>query len=86
MLDGQIMRLIPAGVSKKTNKPYKAFYSCKCGQTAPGGYTLPNKSVGSVKQPNFANNSDLEARVKSVEARLTALESKGEINSADLPF
>ena len=25
---GQMMKLIPAGVSKKTNKPYSAFYSC----------------------------------------------------------
>jgi hypothetical protein len=36
---GQPMRLVPAGISKKTGKPYKAFYSCaqpqatSCGQT-----------------------------------------------------
>lgn len=36
---GQAMRLVPAGISKKTGKPYKAFYSCaqpqatSCGQT-----------------------------------------------------
>ena len=31
------MKIIPAGVSKKTGKPYEAFYSCKtweCGGTA----------------------------------------------------
>ncbi|MEA3249652.1 MAG: hypothetical protein U9Q03_04845 [Patescibacteria group bacterium] len=33
------MRLIPAGVSKKTNKPYMAFWTCDkrnggCGETA----------------------------------------------------
>ena len=34
---GGEMRLIPAGVSKKTGKPYQAFYSCldrNCGGTA----------------------------------------------------
>lgn len=25
---GQPMRLVPAGISKATNKPYKAFYAC----------------------------------------------------------
>ena len=27
------MKLIHGGVSKKTGKPYTAFYSCKCGYT-----------------------------------------------------
>ena len=36
------MRLIPAGISKKTNKPYSAFWTCDkrgggCGATASGG-------------------------------------------------
>jgi hypothetical protein len=31
------MRLVPAGVSKKTGRPYQAFYSCpnKCASTSP---------------------------------------------------
>ncbi len=35
------MRLVPAGISKKSGKPYKAFYACgqpqamSCGQTKP---------------------------------------------------
>lgn len=38
---GQEMKLIPAGVSKKTGKDYDAFYSCNkrtggCGRTQPG--------------------------------------------------
>ena len=35
---GRTMKLIPAGVSKKTGKPYTAFYGCsdyKCGGTKP---------------------------------------------------
>ena len=70
MLDGQAMKLIPAGISKKTNKPYKAFYSCKCGQTAPGEYSLPNQSSGFVKTPNFASMDALQA----IERRLKAVE------------
>lgn len=35
---GSEMRLIPAGVSKKTGKPYQSFYACEdreCGKTLP---------------------------------------------------
>ncbi len=28
-----LMKFIKAGVSKKSGKPYGAFYSCKCGHT-----------------------------------------------------
>jgi len=30
---GKTMSLIKGGVSKKSGKPYDAFYSCECGQT-----------------------------------------------------
>ena len=39
------MKLVPAGTSKRTGKPYDAFYSCgrECGETAKAGqvYTPP---------------------------------------------
>lgn len=38
---GQPMRMIPAGVSKKTGKPYSAFFKCKIcgyGENAPTAY------------------------------------------------
>ena len=43
---GKVMNLIPAGVSKKTGKPYQAFYACpdKCVQprsTSPKTYPAP---------------------------------------------
>lgn len=45
---GEEMRLVRAGVSKKTGKPYNAFYSCKCGNTQ----NLPNQnSNGSNPSP-----------------------------------
>ena len=40
---GQILKIVPAGTSKKTGRPYKAFLSCTrdCGHTAP--YIDPNE-------------------------------------------
>ena len=47
----QNIKQIPAGISKKTNKPYNAFYKCEdCGKTfnPPAKTTLaaPNKVEG----------------------------------------
>lgn len=47
------MKGIPAGVSRKTNKPYNAFYKCEgCGSTenvgkpqAQGGFTETDRKV-----------------------------------------
>lgn len=40
---GQILKVVPEGVSKRTRKPYKAFLSCTrdCGHTA--SYNDPNE-------------------------------------------
>ncbi len=43
------MKLIPAGTSKKTGKPYKSFWSCPNGHTAPyttyAGSTAPKAAI-----------------------------------------
>ena len=76
------MRLIPAGISKKTNKPYNAFWTCDkrnggCGATAPGGDVetiIIDQPPGSNPSPSFGrpggNNSD---RLAAIEAKLDEL-------------
>lgn len=54
------MKLIPAGVSKKTGKPYNSFFSCKgCGKTLQTGQKP-------VKTQNFAKNSPSTANLNEV--------------------
>lgn len=64
---GKPKKLVPAGVSKKTGKPYKAFYVCpdKCDST--------NWTGKSLKTPNNAN---LEALIGDVQASLFDLHGK----------
>ena len=33
------MSFIPPGISKRVGKPYKGFWSCKCGHTEKANYT-----------------------------------------------
>lgn len=62
------MKLVPAGVSKKTGNPYDAFYSCKdCNVTKPAGGTsqagkpvnnAPEKSTSGGEVVNVEENFD----------------------------
>lgn len=58
----KIMKLIPAGISRKTGKPYDAFYACtvfNCKETAPA-----------MNEPSYEELEDkkiLEEMEKSVE-------------------
>lgn len=77
------VRLIPAGISKKTGKKYDAFYSCKdCNTTEKFvAASTPKMDDSKVK----ANIDELYALIDNLDARLTALESKkGEKDN--LPF
>lgn len=41
---GKEMKLVPAGVSKKTGKPYNSFYSCwTCKKTAPDTFSTTGR-------------------------------------------
>ena len=82
------MRLIPAGVSKKTGKPYKAFYSCKCGATAPAGHSAP---VANSYTPEACNCNDtfdkmreafikMQKRLDSHDALLVDLRGKDAVD------
>ncbi len=67
---GSVKKQIPAGVSKKTGKPYKAFSACpkNCGRyqaTSPSGNSVP-----------MAKSSDLEQRVSDLEKRIATLEGQ----------
>lgn len=61
------MKLIPAGLSKRTGKEYDAFYSCKsCNVTAPAGNTSPEPQNPVKTQPS-ANNGNVERIIKAIE-------------------
>ena len=57
MVCGQPMKLVPAGVSKKTGRNYKAFFACKCGQTSPAGYNTPTPAQTAPRTPVSAHSS-----------------------------
>jgi len=81
------MKLVPQGVSKKTNKPYKAFFSCpnRCGTTAPAfagsttpafaGSTTPAIATAS-NSPSDASNSNNGNGWQVIVEHLTTLEKK----------
>ncbi len=68
-IDGNVMKLVPAGVSKRTGKPYKAFYSCKDGHTATAAVAPSNTPVSPVKTQNN-DNTDVLAALKRIEKKL----------------
>ena len=60
---GELVKVIPPGISKKTGKPYGAFYSCKaCGNSQNIGEQPP-------KQPRPQNGAD-NAQLNRIEQRL----------------
>ena len=51
---GAPVKVIPAGISKKTGKPYNAFYKCEsCGKTGNigGNYAKPAQTYAKTYQP-----------------------------------
>jgi DNA-directed RNA polymerase subunit M/transcription elongation factor TFIIS len=58
---GSEMKLIPAGISKKTGKPYKAFFSCKnCGYTMNVPDDIANKVNKEYPRTSYKSPADLE--------------------------
>jgi hypothetical protein len=76
---GEEMRLIKAGVSKKTGKPYNAFYSCKCGNTqnlpaqnSPDQRPVPAASPAPKTNSNVFLNEIL-TRIKDIQRNVDGL-------------
>src|SRR3990167_21643 len=70
------MKLIPAGISKKTGNPYKAFYACtsfNCKETAPAvnepdSIDETKKFEEEMENGDYSVNSAVKAFEKEVEA------------------
>jgi len=78
---GNIMRLINAGISKKTGKPYKAFFSCPaCGFTL----NVPDDLTKTLPQqtPKVNRDARIEQMYKEKIARINQMhrEKKDNIN------
>lgn len=75
------MKLVQAGISKKTNRPYKAFFSCSCGQTAPAYTNSPVKPQTPQNSPNLANNDafkeELRTRLGNIEGLVVKIALRG---------
>lgn len=81
---GSVKKNIPAGVSKKTGRPYKAFSACpkNCGKTqttSPTGNTVPMAKSDDSEQLNRIESSlhDLLIMVESLTTK---------DNKSDEPF
>lgn len=75
----QPMRLIPAGVSKKSGKPYSAFWTCDkrnggCGATAraegEAAQEAPSMPAGSMNYGGAQQSNSLQDRLDSIENKL----------------
>lgn len=80
---GSPMKLIPSGVSKKTGNPYKAFWSCACGKTAPAepkgqpqasGNTLLIDELQAIKQAINQKFLDLDVRLDGLAEHIVMIE------------
>jgi len=59
-LCGKNLKLVPAGVSKTTGRPYKAFYSCmdmNCDYTAPANGKATKTGVKTITEPTPQNGN-----------------------------
>lgn len=66
--DGVEMKLIPEGISKRTGKPYKAFYSCSaCKNTLQAEQTSTDAQSPQGTQVN-ANNPNVERILEAIKA------------------
>ena len=75
---GKLEQLKPAGISKKTNRPYDAFYTC----VTKDCWKTPNNPVSSVKQQENANNGVSRAEFDALKQRVSDLED----STKDIPF
>jgi hypothetical protein len=81
---GGEMKLVPAGLSKKTGKPYQEFYSCKkweCGGTAKSPQTSVNpQNVANAqwtpKQPSGADFERLVALLEDIKSEVESINKK----------
>jgi hypothetical protein len=71
---GQPMKLVPAGVSRKSGKPYDAFYSCKCGKTV----NLTPRSTTGQRDQQYRYNTE-RPEIRELKIKIAALESDVEI-------
>lgn len=81
---GSVKKVIPAGVSKKTGRPYKAFSACpkNCGKvqtTSPSGNSVPMAKSNDSEQLNR-----IEAVLHDLLIMVESLTSKNEIDTKDL--
>lgn len=65
------MKFVPAGVSKKTGKEYKAFYSCSCGTTAPAPSDTPTQqAMTKIKTMSYEEKQETQSWGKCKHAYL----------------
>jgi hypothetical protein len=75
---GSDLKILPAGISKKTGKPYRAFTACtkwECDYTAKGTSEAQNAPVRPFKPqsahlPIQPNTEALEAKIEALRAEL----------------
>lgn len=72
------MRLVPAGTSKKTGKPYSAFWSCDqrsggCGNTARADEVDAESGGGPVTTFSAPRAGANDARLAAIEEKLDQL-------------
>lgn len=73
---GAPLKLVPAGISKKTNRPYNSFYSCDsrnggCGKTEQLGGTNYQKSKEKVEVTKTQGVRTILNRLDELESILT---------------
>ena len=78
---GKPLKLIPAGVSKRTGKPYKSFYSCtrECGATAPDMEQLPTIDANTGKEqpsPRVTSNIIIMDRLDGIEKAIQNIDER----------
>lgn len=63
------MKYIPAGVSKRTQKPYRAFYGCvsyNCKETAPATNEVEDEDTSLEESRKFGKEMEAEKETKGV--------------------
>ena len=74
-------KLVPAGISKKSGKPYSAFYSCLdrgCGGTIRAEQGQPSKQIPSVleKEEAIKYFGVVRGDIKELKELLTSIEAQ----------
>lgn len=77
-------KLVPAGVSKKTGKPYQAFYACE------NCKSVPKKTTNDLEARIGAKFMEIDERFKEIEDYIYNVKKAPEINVSEdeegLPF